>query len=298
MSEAATVAAADDAARWPADARFALYYAPPRASGWWQSGCAWLGRDAGEGGDDGEGGEGGMGGEGGEARDSGRHGQSGEAGDSIDLRHPREIGDSGPLNAPGGLPALSRPLAELTDAPRRYGWHGTLVPPFRLAAGVSAAGLLLAAKDWASSQTGFTLAVEAATLGDFVALRPVSADGDTQMGALAAAALRALAPLRASPAPAELARRLQAPLTERQRELLVEWGYPYVFDEFRFHMTLSNSLSSARDRAAIVAWWRGQIGQLGALPFDGVALFVEPAPGAPFVLWQRVPFRAGEVKAV
>jgi hypothetical protein len=252
MSEAATVAAADDAARWPADARFALYYVPARASGWWQSGCAWLGRDAGE------------------------------------------IGDNGPLNAPGGLPALSRPLAELTDAPRRYGWHGTLVPPFRLAAGVGAAGLLLAVKDWASSQTGFTLAVEASTLGDFVALRPASADGDAQMRAVAAAALRALAPLRAPPAPADLARRLQAPLAERQRELLVEWGYPYVFDEFRFHMTLSNSLSSAQDRAAIVAWWRGQIGQLGALPFDGVALFVEPAPGAPFVLWQRVPFRAGE----
>jgi hypothetical protein len=89
---------------------------------------------------------------------------------------------------------------------------------------------------------------------------------------------------------------LAAPLSERQRALLIEWGYPYVFDEFRFHMTLSSSLADAQERATLVAWWQARTNALGPLLVDHAALFVEPAPGEPFVLWQRMPFRTDEVK--
>jgi putative phosphonate metabolism protein len=229
---------------WSAQARFAIYYAPSRASGWWDAGSAWLARDA-------------------------------ESGASID---------------PPEAPALSLPLAELTTAPRRYGWHGTLVAPFRLAAHVSVADLLDVAQHWAQAQTPFALPVEAATLGDFVAMRPATPAADDRIRALAADALRVFAPLRLAPTSAEIARRMQAPLTERQRELLVEWGYPYVLDEFRFHMTLSNSLDHADDRAAMVAWWHDKAQRLGPLMIDGAAIFVEPAPGEPFMLWQRLAF--------
>jgi hypothetical protein len=116
------------------------------------------------------------------------------------------------------------------------------------------------------------------------------------MRALASDALRTLGGLRAKPSAAERARRLAAPLTERQRSLLVEWGYPYVFDEFRFHMTLSNSLDAADERAALVAWWQQRITQLGPLVVDSAALFVEPAPGQSFVLWQRLPFQNADVE--
>ena len=37
---------------------------------------------------------------------------------------------------------------------------------------------------------------------------------------------------------------MRSPLSERQVELLDLWGYPYVLDEFRFHMTLTGPLSS------------------------------------------------------
>ena len=94
------------------------------------------------------------------------------------------------------------------------------------------------------------------------------------------------------PSKADIAKRLEAPLTERQRELLVEWGYPYVLDEFRFHMTVSNSLDKAADRAAIVEWWHREAQRLGPLTIDGAAIFVEPAPGEPFMLWQRLAFTA------
>lgn len=252
MSAGAAAGFAGNAhAQWSSEARFALYYAPPRESPWWTEGCAWLGRDP-------------------------------ES--DISLAAPQP-------------PALQHPLRALTEAPRRYGWHGTLVPPFRLAPGVASHQAFEAACRWAQHQTGFDLQAEAATLGNFVALRPATSEGDAQMRALAADALRTLAPLRAPLAAADLARRHEAPLTPRQRELLDAWGYPYVFEEFRFHMTLSSSLDDAHERDTLCAWWAQRVPQLGALPVHGAALFVEPAPGAPFVLWQRLPFAGAGITA-
>jgi putative phosphonate metabolism protein len=193
-------------------------------------------------------------------------------------------------------PGVVRAVAELTQAPRRYGWHGTLVAPFHLADGVSVRAALDAARHWAREQQPFILPVAAAALGDFVALRPATPAGEAGMRTLASGALRTLGGLRAAPSAADLARRLAAPLTERQRALLVEWGYPYVFDEFRFHMTLSSSLDAAAERATLVGWWQQRIAELGPLVIDSAALFVEPAAGRPFVLWQRLPFQTGEME--
>ncbi|WP_118184765.1 DUF1045 domain-containing protein [Paraburkholderia phosphatilytica] len=185
---------------------------------------------------------------------------------------------------------LSRELAALTQSPRRYGWHGTLVPPFRLADGVDADIVVRTAAAWAHAQQPFALGVDVAQLGNFVAVRPDNSDGEASMRALAATALCDLHPLRATPSKTDLERRLAAPLTERQRSLLIEWGYPYVFDEFRFHMTLSDSLDDASARDVLVRWWQQRIAALGPLRVDSAALFVEPGPGEPFVLWRRLPF--------
>jgi putative phosphonate metabolism protein len=230
---------------WSEATRFALYYAPPRESAWWQAGCAWLGRDP----------------------------------------------ETGGMLAPPPQPAgLAQPLGTLTVAPRRYGWHGTLVPPFRLAPGVTPEGLYAAAEQWALRQTRFEANVEAATLGRFVALRPADEAGEAALRDLAASGLRALGALRAAQTPAELAKRLDAPLTPRQRAYVEEWGYPYVFEEFRFHMTLSDSLNDAQTCAHLVDAWNAQMRSAPALPVAGAALFVEPQPGAPFALWRRLPF--------
>lgn len=198
---------------------------------------------------------------------------------------------SGDACVPPQPESVLRPLTQLTDAPRRYGWHGTLVAPFRLADGVTQHDVLAATREWASAQHAFALPMTVTTLGDFVALRPVDEQGEAHIRAIASSALQALHPLRAQPSADDLARRLAAPLSERQRQLLVEWGYPYVFDEFRFHMTLSSSLDDADERAALVAWWHARVPALGPLIVDHAALFVEPSPGAPFVVWQRVPFQ-------
>ncbi|MCG5074282.1 DUF1045 domain-containing protein [Paraburkholderia tagetis] len=229
---------------WSETTRFALYYAPPRASQWWRAGCAWLGRDP----------------------------------------------ESGETRVPPQPAGLAQPLDALTAAPRRYGWHGTLVPPFRLAAGVSPQTLLAATQAWAEGRARFEVAVEAAMLARFVALRAADESGARALRELAADALRTLGHLRAAQTADELAKRLDGPLTPRQRAYVEEWGYPYVFDEFRFHMTLSDSLDDDAVRAALAFAWNAQMRDAGALPVEGVALYVEPLPGEPFALWRRVDF--------
>ena len=55
------------------------------------------------------------------------------------------------------LPGLPRPVAELTATPRKYGFHGTVKPPFRLAEGHDAEGLELAAQHLATRLEPVTL---------------------------------------------------------------------------------------------------------------------------------------------
>ncbi|GAB2882865.1 hypothetical protein GCM10027093_17800 [Paraburkholderia jirisanensis] len=300
---------------WSQHARFAIYYAPSRASEWWAAGSAWLGRDAEREdefeavekpsaaaypGDEGpvDGGLAAAAYSGNEQPADGNLTEEQRADEYRVAEHriaERRAGEAPPYEAHAPHPQLSGALADLTAAPRRYGWHGTLVAPFRLADGVRPDDLLGAVQRWARTRSGFALPVDVTLLGDFVALRPASDEGDALMRGLAADAMRTFAPLRAAPTAAELERRLAGGrLTERQRALLVEWGYPYVFDEFRFHMTLSNSLASAHDCVAMVDWWQREAERLGPLPVQSVALFVEPAPGEPFVLWRRLAFRTAE----
>ncbi len=146
----------------------------------------------------------------------------------------------------GGCPAAPpqevtvdpRPL---TETPRKYGFHATIKPPFRLAQGAEPAALCAAFAAFCAAQPPVTLqALEVARLGRFLALVPT---GDAAaLNAMAAAAVSGLDIYRAPPTTAELARRRQARLSPRQDALLTQWGYPYVKDQFRFHMTLTSKL--------------------------------------------------------
>jgi hypothetical protein len=182
------------------------------------------------------------------------------------------------------------PAHAVTHAPRRYGWHATLVPPFRCAPGVTLNDVLAAARAWASSIARFEMPVHAAELGRFTAVRPARDLDDERLREMAASALHALARLRAAPSQESIERRIVPGMSARQIALLREWGYPYVFDEYRFHMTLSDSLDDDAMRASIVADWTRRIETLGPMPVHGAALFVEPEAGAPFTLWQRLTF--------
>src|SRR5690606_7139404 len=72
-------------------------------------------------------------------------------------------------------------------------------------------------------------------------------------------------------------------LTERQVELLDAYGYPYVFEEFRFHMTLTDRLGTAdaHDIAAAANTWFGPVLDEPVL-LDRLSLFHETEAGKPF----------------
>lgn len=137
---------------------------------------------------------------------------------------------------------LPKPVAEITATPRKYGFHGTVKPPFRLAPDRSAEGLAAEARALCARLAPVELEGLALTpLGHFLALTP---RGDASaLSALAAACVEGLDDFRAPAPEAELARRRARGLTPRQEENLLRWGYPYVMQDFRFHMTLSGRLA-------------------------------------------------------
>lgn len=138
---------------------------------------------------------------------------------------------------------FDRPDA-VTARPRRYGFHATLKPPFRLAPGATFAAL----GDEVARVTGrlATARVEALTLsrlGRFLACVP--ADGGTALSHLAARLVRDLDGFRAAPSPRELSSRRATGLSPAEEANLVRWGYPYVMEAFRFHMTLTGPLDES-----------------------------------------------------
>lgn len=136
------------------------------------------------------------------------------------------------------IPDLPKPVSTLTKTPRKYGFHATIKPPFRLAEGTTEAQLTEAAETALAALAPVTLdGLRLAQLGHFLALVP---DGDTgPLSHLAGRVVQDLDAFRAPAGEAELARRRARGLSPRQEALLTTWGYPYVMEEFRFHMTLS-----------------------------------------------------------
>lgn len=183
-------------------------------------------------------------------------------------------------------------LDMLTASPRNYGFHATLKPPFRLSEGQSSADMIAAAVAFAQSQTPFTCPdVGVAALGRFIAFRLTKPS--EAMLALAEACVRAFEPFRAELNAAELAKRHAAGLTSRQAALTAEWGYPYIFEEFRFHMTLTSAIADdgARMRlAAELQHMAEAAGATGPMQADAICVYEQPQPGGPFRLLRRLPF--------
>ncbi len=132
-------------------------------------------------------------------------------------------------------------IAAITDVPRKYGMHGTIKPPFALADDCTQKELQDALKLLCSDMQPVTLAgLELITLGRFMALCPFGET--TALNDLAAHVVTQLDRFRAPLTEGDLARRRTANLTPAQSENLRKWGYPFVMDAFRFHITLTGRL--------------------------------------------------------
>lgn len=138
-------------------------------------------------------------------------------------------------------------VQEYTTSPRHYGFHATLKPPFALAEGIPAARLRESVAAFAAGQPALVLPpLEVSLLGNFIAL--TLQEPSAELTELAGAIVAHFDSFRRPPTEEELEQRRQAKLNERQLELLERWGYPYVMDQWQFHMTLTSSLKDAELR--------------------------------------------------
>jgi hypothetical protein len=193
-----------------------------------------------------------------------------------DLGHPPDIG----LDPPA--------WEELTHEPRRYGFHATLKAPFRLLSPFSETDLV-AELDRFAALPRVPAAIEPAirSIEQFIAIVPNSTSA--ALDRLAADCVTAFDRMRRPLTPQERHKRIVAGASASQIENLDRWGYPFVFEDFRFHMTLTGSLN-AGGHASIIALLQSRferINERRSLPITHIALVRQEHPAARFRVLRR-----------
>ena len=194
------------------------------------------------------------------------------------------------LPRPADLDIADADWRALTAEPRRYGFHATLKAPFRLAPSRREDELIAAVLAFARGPHEIArIAPEVRLLGTFTAIvprAPVAA-----LAALAATCTTEFDQFRAPLSDEERARRNPSRLTERQVNHLERWGYPYVFADFRFHMTLIGPLPVERRddvpirlRASFARVWGDR-----PIAIDRIGVCKQDGTGARFRVLQHSP---------
>lgn len=130
--------------------------------------------------------------------------------------------------------------AEVTQTPRRYGFHATLKAPFRLAQGREVQELALALRMICDRLAPFALELAPSRDWGFAALRP--RHQPPELIALESSVVTRLDEFRAPLNTEEYDRRRPDALPAQARKHLDHWGYPFVLDLFSYHLTLSGAL--------------------------------------------------------
>ena len=177
------------------------------------------------------------------------------------------------VSFPQGTLHVAPDWRDITSDPRKYGFHGTLKAPMALAPGNTEAELVAACATFASKARPIPVirpVVDA--ISGFIAVVP--ADPVDALQQLAADCVRDFDSFRPALTAEDRARRKPEKLSERQREYLDRWGYPYVMEEFHFHMTLTGRLDAER-RGPILEMLRARFAELAldTLEIDRIALF-------------------------
>jgi putative phosphonate metabolism protein len=180
---------------------------------------------------------------------------------------------------------------ELTQDPRKYGFHATLKAPMALADGKTEVQLTAACEDFAAKARRIPIIAPIVdSISGFIAVIPSRPSEEVLQ--LATDATRDFDAFRAPLTPEDRARRNPDKLTPRQRDYLDRWGYPYVMEEFRFHMTLTGRLGAER-REPIVGWLRDRFVATGinTIAIDRIALFRQDEEASRFRIIGHWPLR-------
>jgi putative phosphonate metabolism protein len=191
------------------------------------------------------------------------------------------------IDFPDALPLSAPAWRELTQEPRRYGFHATLKAPFRLADGTDETGLVEAFHTFCRSGAAAPFTPVVAVIERFIAIVP--SGNEPAVDRLAAACVTAFDRFRAPLDAHDRERRLAAGLSERQAQNLERWGYPYVFEDFRLHLTLTGRLPAER-QATVLSFLREQLAAAegpGAVRIDAVALLRQDNAAARFRVLSR-----------
>jgi putative phosphonate metabolism protein len=177
------------------------------------------------------------------------------------------------LPFPDGIMQAVPDWRDLTQDPRKYGFHATLKAPFALAPGKTEADLIAACDAFASAARSIPVMTPVVDpISGFIAVVP--AEQPVELNRLAADCVRDFDSFRAPLSAEDRARRNPSALTATQVDHLDRWGYPYVMEEFRFHMTLTGRVPAER-REQIVAMLRERFARLAlrTLAVDRIAVF-------------------------
>lgn len=198
-------------------------------------------------------------------------------------------GSTPPASLPNGWSRAD--VDDITVDARRYGFHGTLKAPFRLDIGARLDDLDAELASFAGSHDAVEIPhLTLTVLGGFFAL--VAGEPTPVLDRLAADVVTQFDAYRAAPTDADLKRRNLEKLTAAQRSMLKKWGYPYVLDEFTFHLTVTDRIPEHhRDHVdrTLTSWFADCM--KAAIAIESLALFTESEPGAPFRLHSVHPLR-------
>lgn len=195
---------------------------------------------------------------------------------------------------------LTQPVGlsrHFTDAAARYGFHGTLKPPFRLKDAVSPVAFASTVQALANQHETFSAGpLQLKMLDGFLAL--VTAEENVALSHLASDCVQRLDDFRTPAGEDELRKRRAAGLTVAQDALLQRWGYPYVLEEFRFHMTLTSRLTD-NEAAEVIPTSQKHFASVLDQTFqvDALTIMVEPEDGAAFTVQDRIPLIYNALKA-
>ena len=164
-------------------------------------------------------------------------------------------------------------LKSITEKARIYGLHGTLKAPFVLKEKYSYKDLISDVELISKRHRKFIIRnLVLKKLGSFYALVPERST--KALKSLADDCVSSLDKFRKPPSSTELEKRRSNGLDFQEEVNLKKWGYPYVFNKYKFHITLTGEIRLGEEkniRETIELNFQKVIGY--PLPFLDICLF-------------------------
>lgn len=182
--------------------------------------------------------------------------------------------------------------ADMLKDPKRYGFHATIKPPFKLKDQYSIGDVEQQMQRFCQHTSSFiTPHMEVAKIGRFFCIKPV--EESWEINSLASSVVQRFDNFREPAREKDLERRRLTGLNFRQDELLIEWGYPYVLSEFIFHMTLTGKITDERQNKSLREELKKRFSQALSEPLniDSLSMYTQEG-SADFIEHKRFSLRS------